>query len=136
MNRTDLQLLAEARLEDAQVLFRNGGFAAAYYLAGSSVECALEACIAKRTKAEDFPPKQASSFYTHRIRDLLAASELKNTFEALFRTDEELEANWGFVENWTEESRYEFRQKQDAETLLNAISDPTHGVLSCIRQFW
>src|SRR2546425_2666201 len=55
MTRTDLQLLAEERLSDAQVLLANGRFGAAYYLAGYAIECALKACIAKLTKAEDFP---------------------------------------------------------------------------------
>jgi HEPN domain-containing protein len=54
MNRTDLQILAEDRLKDAEVLLAKGRFAAAYYLAGYAVECGLKACIAKLTKAEDF----------------------------------------------------------------------------------
>jgi HEPN domain-containing protein len=45
MNRTDLQILAEDRLKDAEVLLANGRFGAAYYLAGYAVECGLKACV-------------------------------------------------------------------------------------------
>jgi len=57
MNRTDLKNLAEERLGDAQVLFDNNRFGAAYYVVGYAVECGLKACIAKLTKAEDFYDK-------------------------------------------------------------------------------
>jgi HEPN domain-containing protein len=60
MNRTDLQILAEDRLKDAEVLLASGRFGAAYYLAGYAVECGLKACIAKLTRAEDFPIKTLS----------------------------------------------------------------------------
>jgi HEPN domain-containing protein len=56
MNRRDFQKLALIRIADAQVLFQNGRYDAAYYLAGYAVECALKACIAKQTMRHDFPP--------------------------------------------------------------------------------
>lgn len=136
MNRTDFQILAEARLEDAQVLFRNGRFDIAYYVAGYSVECALKACIAKLTRAEDFPPKRASSFYSHGIRDLLSAAGLDREFQMLFKDDKDLWANWGIVEKWRAESRYSSWGEQEAGALLSAISDPAHGVLTCIKRYW
>jgi HEPN domain-containing protein len=47
MNRADLQSLSNLRLADARALLSAGRFAAAYYLAGYAVECALKACIAR-----------------------------------------------------------------------------------------
>jgi hypothetical protein len=55
MNRTDLQELAEVRIKDAQTLLDTGRFAAAYYLIGYSVECALKSCITKQIREFDFP---------------------------------------------------------------------------------
>ena len=75
MNRTDLQLLADDRLADAEILLANGRFGAAYYLAGYAVECALKACIAKLTKAEDFPIKNSTStVYMHDLKKLASPS--------------------------------------------------------------
>ena len=53
LNRTDFQILAVERLEDAKALASLGRYAAAFYLAGYSIECALKACIAKRIQAGD-----------------------------------------------------------------------------------
>jgi hypothetical protein len=139
MNRTDFQTLAEARVEDAQVLFNNGRFAAAKYLAGYSVECALKACIAKLTKAGDFPPparEVSGKVYVHDLETLLGAAGLERAFKDLFRSDLELGANWGVVAKWKQDSRYKAQGKNEAEDLLNAIVDPRHGILSCIRRYW
>jgi hypothetical protein len=58
MNRTDFQQLAELRLREAEALLAAGLPDGAYHLAGYSVECALKACIAKRTQLHDFPEKK------------------------------------------------------------------------------
>jgi hypothetical protein len=138
MNRTDFQQLAEMRLDDAQVLFRSGRFAAGYYLAGYSVECGLKACIAKLTKAEDFPPKpkDVSEVYSHVLGKLLGAAGLRDVFEVLFKIDVQLGANWGLVAKWSEESRYELHGEGDGMALLDAVADASHGVLPCIKEYW
>jgi hypothetical protein len=53
--RRDFQVLAEMRAQEAGVLAKNGNEEGAYYLGGIAIECALKACIAKRTKRHDFP---------------------------------------------------------------------------------
>lgn len=55
MNRSDIQILADIRVGEAKALLDLGHWPGAYYLAGYAVECALKACIAKLTKADDFP---------------------------------------------------------------------------------
>ena len=57
MNRADLQRLARERIADAKVLLRARRWSAAYYLSGYAVECAIKACIARLTRAEEFPDK-------------------------------------------------------------------------------
>src|SRR5439155_18484686 len=65
MNRADFHKLTEIRMREAKVLLARKCYEGAYYLAGYAVECALKACIAKRTQAHDFPPKPdlVRSFY-------------------------------------------------------------------------
>jgi HEPN domain-containing protein len=57
VNRAEFQRLAETRIADARALFEAGRNDAAFYLAGYAVECALKACIAKKTREHDFPAK-------------------------------------------------------------------------------
>jgi len=44
----------------------------AYYLAGYAVECALKACIAKKTQRHEFPDKRrVDASHTHNLIQLL-----------------------------------------------------------------
>jgi HEPN domain-containing protein len=65
MNRIDFQKVAETRLQESKALLAAGFPEGAYYLAGYAVECALKACIAKRTREHDFPEKESKDFYIH-----------------------------------------------------------------------
>jgi len=78
VNRYDFQKLARIRLEEAKVLLRNGKHEGCYYLCGYAVECALKACIAKRTKRYDFPDKSMfKDAYTHDLDQLVRTAELE-----------------------------------------------------------
>lgn len=69
-------------------------------LAGYSVECALKACIAKKTREHDFPEKKlVNESYTHRLKDLLRLADLKTEFETALQQDQLMEANWDIVQN-------------------------------------
>src|SRR6266496_4207823 len=65
------QRLAELRLTDAKALIDQERYEAAYYIGGYAVECALKACIAKKTREFEFPNKDSSKLYTHRLEVLL-----------------------------------------------------------------
>ena len=75
MNSSDLQKLASLRIKEAKTLLDNDRYEGAYYLAGYAVECALKACIAKKTKRFDFPDKElANKSYTHKLEALVGQS--------------------------------------------------------------
>jgi len=57
LKRTDLQSIAQAKVDDAHLLFQNGRFSNSYYLAGYAIEIALKACIAAQISAETIPDK-------------------------------------------------------------------------------
>jgi hypothetical protein len=65
--RRDFKALADLRAEEAGILLAERKTQGAYYLAGYAVECALKACIAKKTKRFEFPPKKAyvEKAYSH-----------------------------------------------------------------------
>jgi HEPN domain-containing protein len=132
-----LQALAEKRLKDAQVLYGNGRFDGAYYLAGYAVECALKACIAKKTKRHDFPPdkKLTEKIYTHDLSRLLETAGLAPSLEHEFQGDRALEVKWGIVRDWSERSRYETHGRKKSHDMLEAVGGHL-GVLICIRKYW
>ena len=137
MDRSDFQRLAQVRLEEAKALRDEGKFEGAYYLAGYSVECALKACIAKRTKAEEFPPKPKTvgKYYTHNLHELLWVAELEKECNKIPVSDA-FRINWATVERWNEESRYEEHSEADAVDLINAIENQSHGVFPWLQKLW
>jgi hypothetical protein len=66
MNRLEFQSLAAERLDDAGALLKAGRYGCAYYISGYAIECALKARIAKKTKQDELPPKEAAKFYVSR----------------------------------------------------------------------
>ena len=137
MKRRDFQQLASIRLREANALLAAGHWEGAYYLGGYVVECALKACIARRTERHEFPDKhRAQSSHTHRIKDLIRVAGIEEDLEAASKTDLQFAANWQAVEAWSEQSRYEPRTESDATNLLFALKEKKHGVLRWLKEHW
>lgn len=139
MNRSDFQKLAALRLTEGKVLLDAGYYTGAYYLLGYAVECALKACIAKKTNLHDFPPTRqvVESVYTHDLKRLLTQSGLAQSFEEARNHDPVLEVNWAIVTVWAEDSRYDLAiPTSKANDLYNAIAQPGNGVLSWFMNLW
>lgn len=138
LNRADLQKLSKLRAKEAAALLKVGHAPGAYYLSGYAVECALKACIAKRTREFDFPDKHAvNKSWTHDLEDLLKAAELQADLERETGTNKSFEVNWKVVIDWSEEHRYRLTvSDKDAKDLLNACLDETNGVIPWIEKRW
>lgn len=138
MNRTDFHKLTEIRIKEAKLLLDRKCYQGAYYLAGYAVECALKACIAKRTQAHDFPPKPrvVRDFYQHDIESLakLAGLELElNKHLSVIQ----FSSNWALVCKWSEEARYETHiDSKTARDLYHAVSNSRNGVLVWLKKYW
>lgn len=94
MNRPEFQTLSDIRIVEAETLLNANQPDGAYYLAGYAVECALKACIARTTKAADFPDKNfALKCFTHDLVALYSLADLAAAFNAdaannsIFRTN-------------------------------------------------
>ena len=123
---------------DAKALLNAGRFDAAYYIAGYVVECALKACVAKKTREHDFPVKEVGRYYQHDLEKLLRFA-CEAEFQQEREADTILAGYWLLVTRWNEESRYELRGEQAeklAEDMLLAVSDGEHGVLECLSKYW
>lgn len=139
MNRSDLQILAELRIEEAKLLMQSEPKRpdGAYYLAGYAVECALKACIAKTTHQYDFPDKMhATKCFTHDIEKLVSIAALEDDRLMDVGTNLARKIHWEIVKDWSEESRYLRHSELKAQKLIDAITDNANGVLPWIKSHW
>ena len=138
MNRRDLQALSRERLRDARQLLATGQHVGAYYLAGYAVECALKACIARKTRRFDFPDrKTVADSHTHDLVKLVGIAGLKYQLDATSSTDDAFERNWSTIQDWTVEDRYNLDISPDeAKDLYRAISAKSSGMMAWIRRYW
>jgi HEPN domain-containing protein len=137
MNRVDFQEIAELRLRESRALLNLGFPEGAYYLAGYAVECALKACIAKRTRVHDFPEKKlVNDSHTHDLSKLLQLAELKVDLETAMQGNPAMKSSWDAIQDGSETSRYDRRNAQEASDLLQAVEDQAGGLLPWIRLRW
>ena len=135
LTRITLQRLARARLQDAQTLWQEKRYDAAYYLAGYAIECALKAWIAKQTPRHAFPDKdRVNRAHQHKLAELLALVGDRALFDAELRADPKLEDDWSNVQRWSPASRYELQTgtRLEVRDMLKSVE----GVLKCLSRFW
>jgi hypothetical protein len=120
--RIELLELCRARMDDAQLLFRNGRDDAAAYLCGYAVEFALKARICKHLKWPGYPATDAEfkgkrDFKTHDFDCLLEFTGLAP------KVRNNCNAEWYTVTDWSTELRYRpigSTTHQHAQALLEA----------------
>jgi hypothetical protein len=137
MNRVDFQKLAKLRVKEAKLLLDNKCYEGTFYLAGYAVECALKACIAKKTKRYAFPPRDSKELYDHGLVKLVVLAGLKSALDAEMTSVKAFRDNWATVKDWKVDARYETKiAKNQAENLYAAITDDPNGVLSWLKNYW
>lgn len=137
LKRATLQSLAEAKLNDAKLLFQNGRFSNAYYLAGYAIEIGLKACIASQFSAETIPDKSfVNEIYSHDIQKLAKLAGLSTELQKQSDNDVNFGANWALVAQWSEGTRYESIDSITAQAFFAAIEDQPSGVFQWIKKFW
>ncbi len=135
VDRLQFQQLAELRLEDAEALLASGRWAAAYYLLGYSVDCALKACIARQFREHDVPERKlVNSFYAHDLYELLVISGLQPEFRRRATQDPVFDSNWEDVSEWTESVRYDVLiEEEQARRMHDALINKNAGILTWLR---
>jgi HEPN domain-containing protein len=136
-----LRQMAEERIKDAKALIRGKRWAFAYYVAGYSVECALKSCIlAQMIHTAKIFDEKPPKFREHEAEKLIPlaglADKLTDRLEESRATGDMFRSNWGAVQAWKPESRYEFKTEADARTLFNAITHKPDGVLRWLKNYW
>jgi hypothetical protein len=138
LNRETLQLLADSRIGEAQVLLQHKHWTGAYYLTGLGVECALKACLARAVQQHDFPDKSfINKAYTHNLEELAKLDgELWVQLNDEISVNSTLQDNWRTVRQWDDEKRYKVVEEAEAMSLYSATTEPVSGMLEWIRGRW
>ena len=139
LNREELQQLSHDRLLDASALIAASRWSGAYYLAGYAVECALKAAILRyvdRTGVIFEDKKFAEKCWTHDLDFLVKMADLEVERGNAINANPQLGTNWLIAKDWNELFRYRNSSQNQAQSLYNAVSDPTNGVLQWITQYW
>ena len=137
MDRRDLQALSKIRVKEAKALLSAGLHDGAYYLAGYAVECALKACIAKETRKHEFPDKKrVDESHTHSLRKLAELAELWDSGQDRSRADPEFARYWDIARLWSEQSRYRRHSPEEAQRLVEAVDNRSHGVIAWLTLYW
>jgi HEPN domain-containing protein len=137
LTKSDLEKLAQVRLEGALFLLQAHRLSSAYYLAGYAVELALKACIAKQMLPNVIPDKELiKAIYTHNLYSLLSTAGLRPQFNEEIRADTQFAVYWMIAKDWDEESRYAFWDQDHAAALLEAVNEPNHGVFQWVKRYW
>ena len=88
-------------------------------------------------RAHDFPDKdRVNASHTHDLERLAYLAGLKDELESARAIHPELHVNWSVVTEWWEHSRYEKPSQTDAESLLRALTERKHGVLTWLKRHW
>ena len=137
LKRTDLQAMAQAKIDDAALLLQHGRASNAYYLAGYAIELGLKACIAAQVNAETIPDKDfIKRILNHHFMTLIGLAGLATQLKERKDSDLTFAANWAIASEWEPDSRYETKDTMSAQLMLGAIADPKSGVLQWIKTFW
>lgn len=122
ISRSDLQKIARAKLEDAEVLLRAQRYDSAVYLCGYAVELALKARICLVLNWNEFPSSKAEfqkyqNFKTHELDVLLRLSGAEAIMKSKYLKE------WSDVASWSPEIRYKLAgstSSQEAHTMIAA----------------
>jgi HEPN domain-containing protein len=130
------------RLKDAKALLGRKRWAAAYYLTGYVVECALKSCVLRHLDTtgiifsdRDYLKKLADC-WTHDLGRLVNLAGLDAEFGRARQANAALEANWGVTKDWEETSRYEDYTEAEARALYDAVAHDPDGVFLWIQSHW
>ena len=131
MLRTDLQRLSRLRAREARTLFAAGHYDGANYLAGYAVECALKACIARRTQRHEFPERErVLRAWSHNLGQLLYEAHVP------VARDDAVEAQWAVVKDWSVDARYAVGKSAAEVQGFLAAAIGQRGVVAWLKRYW
>ncbi len=121
MQKTEIEEIVQARLEDAEVLLESSRFDGSVYLCGYAIELALKARICRTLQWNEYPTsRKYSTFKTHDLDVLLHLTGLEDKVKLKYMTA------WSIVTQWNPEARYKpigNKKEADAKDMLDSAKE-------------
>jgi HEPN domain-containing protein len=122
---TELRNIAEARLDDAELLFAAGRLDGAFYLCGYAIELALKARVCLTLNWAGYPEttrefQDLQSFRTHNLDVLLHLSGVEQQIKV---ERQDYATEWRTLVQWNPEIRYRrigSASSEDVQSLISA----------------
>jgi len=122
LDRSELKKIAQARIEDGEILLNSHRYDGSIYLCGYAVEIALKERICRTLGWSGYPSTRREfasyqSFRTHNLDVLLSLSGSEQKIKTNFL------AEWSVVAEWDPEIRYKpigSANKQEAELMIES----------------
>jgi hypothetical protein len=133
---SELDIAWQDRLDDADSLLSSGRFAASISMALYALEICLKSRICRRLDLDQLP----KAFEIHDLDGLLVLSGLSRKLNKQPSKPSRTKRNWDallIMSNRLNDLRYTAASKwnrQDAESILDMIRDPKHGVLTWLQK--
>jgi hypothetical protein len=142
VNRTDLQRLAVARLDDGQAMLNASRWSAAYYMTGYAIECGLKSCVLRHIDEtgvifrDQKYLNNLAKCWSHDLVFLVQLAGLEADFGVARGASPALDGYWGVVKDWRETSRYEEKTEAETRALYEAVTHNPDGVFRWIQTRW
>ncbi len=137
MERHLLQTIAQGKLNDAELLFRNDRFSNAYYLFGYAAEIAIKSRISRLFRQDTIPDKKlVNEIYSHDLNKLIGLAGLNAELSARRAASPAFDGHWSTVSDWAEASRYDMIDVFEATAMRNAMVDESEGIFGWLRERW
>ena len=137
MDRVALQIMAQAKLDDAELLFAHGRFSNSYYLFGYAAELAIKARIAPLFRADTIPDRKlVLDVYSHDLNKLIGVAGLTDELLVDLKKSQRFADNWSTVSSWTEASRYAIVDPNSSAEMRTAMMNAEEGVFRWLRARW
>jgi len=121
MKRTEIEKIVQARLEDAEVLYKASRYDGSVYLCGYAVELGLKARICRTLLWDEYLTSgQYKTFKTHDLDVLLHLTGMEDKVKLKHM------AAWSIVAQWNPEARYNpigNARVADAREMLDASKE-------------
>jgi len=135
--RDQLRLLAQEKIDDANLLYDHGRYSNAYYLYGYGVEFALKASICRLFKEHTLPEKKVVlETFIHDLKKLVITAKLDHDLNEMENANATFSKHWQIVSRWSEQHRYGTIDPEIAEAMRIGVTDIENGVFRWLKNHW
>lgn len=121
MKKGEIEKIVQARIEDAEILYKESRFDGSVYLCGYAVELGLKARICRTLQWDEYPTSgKYNTFKTHDLDVLLHLTGMEDKVKLKYLEE------WSIVAQWSPDARYNpigTVKDSDAKDMLDSTKE-------------